>query len=147
MARMSTGDGGDGGHTRDNGTEAGNADGDGIDGGGDVRSTSPGSSPSTSTRLPPARPSTSPPPDYIPPDRSTDASVPSSDLPVVSGRVPRSRWWYLLPIFLDIIGGVIAYFVLRADDPVKARNCLLLGITLFVIHVAAFLALLLLFPE
>lgn len=53
----------------------------------------------------------------------------------------------MLPIFLDVVGGVIAYFVLRSDDPQKARNCLLLGITLFAIHVLAFLALLLLFPE
>lgn len=47
----------------------------------------------------------------------------------------RSRWWYLLPIFLEAIGGVIAYFVLRGDDPAKARNCLLLGVILFVLHV------------
>ncbi|MCE2499007.1 MAG: hypothetical protein J4F28_08520 [Nitrosopumilaceae archaeon] len=53
-------------------------------------------------------------------------------------RTPRSRWWYVLPIFLDVVGGVIAYFVLRQDDPQKARNCLLLGIALFVIHVAVF---------
>ncbi len=144
---MSTGDGGDGDHTRDNDTGVDNTNGDGIDGGGDGSSTSPGSSTGHSARLPPARPATSPPPDYIPPDGSTDAAASPPNLPVVSGRVPRSRWWYLLPIFLDIVGGVIAYFVLRADDPGKAKNCLLLGITLFVIHVAAFLALLLLFPE
>lgn len=39
----------------------------------------------------------------------------------------RSRWWFLLPILLNVIGGVIAYFVLRHDDPTKAKNCLLLG--------------------
>ena len=43
----------------------------------------------------------------------------------------RSRWWYLLPIFLNIIGGVIAYFTLRKDDRVKAKKILILGIILF----------------
>ena len=39
----------------------------------------------------------------------------------------RSAWWYLLPIFFSIIGGVIAYFVVKGDDPKLARNCLILG--------------------
>ena len=43
---------------------------------------------------------------------------------------PRSNAWFLLPIFLGIVGGVIAFFVLRHDDPQKARNCLYLGIVL-----------------
>ena len=33
---------------------------------------------------------------------------------------PRSNWWYLLPIFLGIIGAIIAYFALRNDDRKKA---------------------------
>jgi cytochrome bd-type quinol oxidase subunit 1 len=49
--------------------------------------------------------------------------------------VRRSRAWYLLPIFFSIIGGVIAYFVLRDDDPKKAKNCLWLGIILTAIGV------------
>jgi len=47
----------------------------------------------------------------------------------------RSNWWFFLPIFLGLIGGVIAYFVLRHDDPKKAKNCLYLGITLAVIGI------------
>ena len=47
----------------------------------------------------------------------------------------KSRWWYLLPIFFNVIGGVIAYFILRDDDPKKAKNCLLLGIALIVIKI------------
>ena len=47
----------------------------------------------------------------------------------------RSNWWYLLPIFLGIIGGVIAYFALRNDDREKAKNCLFLGIILGVIGI------------
>ena len=42
----------------------------------------------------------------------------------------RSGVWYLLPIFLAIIGGVITYFVVKEDDPKKAKNCLYLGIIL-----------------
>lgn len=42
----------------------------------------------------------------------------------------RSGAWYLLPILLTVVGGVIAYFVIKEDDPKKAKNCLYLGITL-----------------
>ncbi len=45
----------------------------------------------------------------------------------------RSNWWFLLPIFVGLIGGIIAYFVLRQDDPNKAKNCLYLGIILAII--------------
>ncbi len=48
---------------------------------------------------------------------------------------PRSNWWFLLPIFLSVIGGVIAYFVLRHDDPRKAKNCLYLGLALTIIGI------------
>lgn len=47
----------------------------------------------------------------------------------------RSNIWYLLPIFLGLIGGVIAYFVLRNDDPKKAKNCIYLGIVLAIIGI------------
>ncbi len=48
---------------------------------------------------------------------------------------PRSNFWFLLPIFLGLIGGIIAYFVLRNDDPKKAKNCLYLGIVLAIIGI------------
>ena len=48
----------------------------------------------------------------------------------------RSSLWFLLPIFFNIIGGVIAYFIIKDDDPHKARNCLLLGIILTAISIA-----------
>ena len=54
---------------------------------------------------------------------------------------PRSNWWFLLPIFFGIIGGIIAFFVLRHDDPRKAKNCLYLGIALMVIGIILNLAL------
>jgi len=42
----------------------------------------------------------------------------------------RSDLWFLLPIFVGIIGGIVAYFVLRKDDPKKAKNCMYLALVL-----------------
>ena len=44
----------------------------------------------------------------------------------------RSAWWYLAPIFLGIIGGLIAYFVLKKDDAKLAKNCLIVGVIMVV---------------
>ena len=43
--------------------------------------------------------------------------------------------WYLLPIFVGLIGGIIAYLVLRHDDPKKAKKCLYVGIALAIIGI------------
>ena len=48
----------------------------------------------------------------------------------------RSKAWYLLPIFLGIIGGIIGFFVLRNDAPKMARNCLIIGIITIAIGIA-----------
>ena len=45
----------------------------------------------------------------------------------------RSNWWYLLPIFFGIIGGIIAYFALRRDDREKAKKCMYLGLILLAV--------------
>src|SRR3990172_4947813 len=37
----------------------------------------------------------------------------------------KSRWWYLVPIFLQIIGGIIAYLILKDDDRKLAKKLLL----------------------
>jgi hypothetical protein len=42
----------------------------------------------------------------------------------------RSSLWFLLPVVFNVLGGIVAYFVIRDDDPKKARSCLLLGIVL-----------------
>ena len=42
----------------------------------------------------------------------------------------RSNWWYLLPILITWIGGVIGYFAVRRDDPALAKRVLILGIIL-----------------
>ncbi len=48
----------------------------------------------------------------------------------------RSKWWHLLPIFFNLLGGVIAYFAIRHDDPKKAKNCLWIGIILTAINIS-----------
>ncbi len=48
---------------------------------------------------------------------------------------PRIIWLYLLPIFLGIIGGIIAYFALRNDDREKAKKCLYLGLILLAVGI------------
>ncbi len=60
---------------------------------------------------------------------------------------PRSNFWFLLPIFLGLIGGIIAYFVLRQDDPKKAKNCLYLGIVLAIIGIIINMLVLTQIPE
>ena len=54
----------------------------------------------------------------------------------------RSLWWVLLPIFLEIIGGIIAYLVLRKDDERLAKFCLNLSIVLTITQLIAFMYLL-----
>ncbi len=48
---------------------------------------------------------------------------------------PRSNVWFLLPIFFGVIGGIIAFFILRHDDPRKAKNCLYLGLAFMLIGI------------
>ena len=47
----------------------------------------------------------------------------------------RSNWWYLLPIFLGIIGGIIAYFAIRNDDRQKGKKCIYLGLILLAVGI------------
>ncbi len=47
----------------------------------------------------------------------------------------RSSFWFLLPILFNVVGGVIAFFIIKEDDPKKAKNCLYLGIILAAIPV------------
>lgn len=46
-----------------------------------------------------------------------------------------SVFWYLLPMALAIIGGVISFFVLRKSNPRKARNCLIIGAVIMTISI------------
>ena len=47
----------------------------------------------------------------------------------------RSNAWFLLPILVGMIGEIIAFFILRKDDPRKARNCLYVGIVFMIIGI------------
>ena len=47
----------------------------------------------------------------------------------------RSNFWYILPIFGGVVGGMISWFAIRHDDPRKAKNNLLLGIILTAIPI------------
>lgn len=44
----------------------------------------------------------------------------------------RSGAWYLAPILLGLLGGIIAYVVVRHDDSRLAKNCLVIGIVITV---------------
>ena len=44
-----------------------------------------------------------------------------------------SNLWYLLPIFIGFLGGIIAYFILRNKDPKKAKYCFYVGLILAII--------------
>jgi len=48
-------------------------------------------------------------------------------------RKERSGAWYLAPILFSLIGGIVAYFVVRNDDPKLARNCLVIGVVIFIV--------------
>lgn len=47
----------------------------------------------------------------------------------------RSNAWYVLPIVVGLIGGIIAYLILRHDDPIKAKKCLIIGIILAIVGI------------
>lgn len=52
-----------------------------------------------------------------------------------------SKAWYLLPLFLGIIGGIIAYFILRNSDYSKAKYCLIIGVGITLIGIVLSLVL------
>lgn len=53
---------------------------------------------------------------------------------------PASKLWYLAPIFFGIIGGLIAYFSIRKDSTKIAKNCLIIGIVIFIISLIVIMA-------
>ena len=46
----------------------------------------------------------------------------------------RSNLWYVLPILLHIIGGLISYYAIKGDDPKMAKKCLRIGIGMLAIQ-------------
>jgi len=55
--------------------------------------------------------------------------------------VEASNWWYLVPLFFSILGGLIAYTAIRKEDPEKAGSCLFLGGLMFMVNIFAALIL------
>jgi len=47
--------------------------------------------------------------------------------------------WYLAPIFLGIIGGLIMYLVLKDDNPKMAKKGLVLSIVLVIVGVLLYI--------
>ncbi len=43
---------------------------------------------------------------------------------------PRSDLWYLLPMFVGLLGGIIVFVILRNSDPKKAINSIYLALIL-----------------
>jgi FtsH-binding integral membrane protein len=43
--------------------------------------------------------------------------------------------WLLLPIFFGMIGGIIAYIIIRKDDPRRAKNCIYVGIIMVILGI------------
>lgn len=39
----------------------------------------------------------------------------------------RSKLWYVVPVLFGVIGGFITWLILRSQDGVMAKNCLLIG--------------------
>ncbi len=54
----------------------------------------------------------------------------------------RSWVWFLLPVFVHVVGGIIAYYAIRPDEPRMAKDCLYIGIVLTGINFGTFLLLL-----
>ncbi len=52
-----------------------------------------------------------------------------------------SPLWYYLPLFFNIIGGTISYFILRKTDLGKAKKCFTFGLVLFLIPIIIFVVL------
>ena len=46
----------------------------------------------------------------------------------------RSPFWYLLPIFLGFVGGIISYFILKNTDQQKAKRCIIVGIVFSILN-------------
>ncbi len=50
----------------------------------------------------------------------------------------RSKWWYLLPIGLGIIGGLVAFVILRKEDSDLAKDCFIWGIVINTVVIVAY---------
>ena len=42
-----------------------------------------------------------------------------------------TRLWFLLPVFLSLIGGIIGYFLIKGKDVERANQVFLVGLFIF----------------
>ena len=54
--------------------------------------------------------------------------------------------WYLAPIFIGILGGLVMYIVIKDDDPKMAKKGLIVGLILTAVDTIIFIPLLVLTP-
>ena len=66
--------------------------------------------------------------------------APGNDMGITTSR-PAGRIWYLFPILFGLIGGIVAYAVIRHRNPRRARNCLILAAILVLVHICVALLL------
>ena len=71
--------------------------------------------------------------DETPPPKHGYQRSPGNDMGIATSR-PAGRIWYLLPILFGLVGGIVAYAVIRHRNPRRARNILILGASAFVFH-------------
>ena len=70
--------------------------------------------------------------DVKPPFKDNNDTCPK-DTPQKIPRPParkKTAWWFLLPIVMGVIGGIIAYVILRHEDYTRGRDCMILGVLL-----------------
>ena len=54
---------------------------------------------------------------------------------------PSNRLWYVVPVLFGILGGIATWFFLRRNDPILAKNCLLVGVISSAVSVLLYFAL------
>ena len=71
--------------------------------------------------------------DETPPPKHGYQRAPGNDMGITTSR-PAGRIWYLLPLLFGILGGIIAYAVIRHRNPRRARNILILTIIMVFLY-------------
>ena len=54
-----------------------------------------------------------------------------------------SNWWWLLPIFLNILGGILMFIALRRENYDIAKKGLIMGFIITVLEIALYLMIIL----